>query len=606
MPIQAISQQLLLGGLLIVVFILLMTEKLRIDVTAAIVIVALPLLGLLEPDQAFSGFSSEPAIVVAAVFILSGAIYHTGLSNRIGAWIARIAGTGFPRIAAVLMVWVAGMSAFTHHLTITAISLPVALKLCREQEIPPSRLLMPISFAASLGTTITLLGAPAFLIADRLLEQSGRPGLGIFSIAPIGLSITAGGIAMILLIGRFLLPDRKSSIQDEDQFRLDGYYTELVVKPESDLVGKSIQEMENGKDWEIKVVTWMRSGRNRPKPYRRKSIKAGDVMLVRIAPEDLAAIQEVPGLALHPSVKYPSLLGAVGANGDKEAADSGDQLIQAVVGPGSDMIGRSVGEVDFLNRYGVLMVGLWRRRGWLRTRLSRVQLRVGDVLVLLGSPAVFSGIRKSSAFLLLVPFQQEGYRRHKARLAAAIMIGTVLVAAFNVIPIDIALLTGAVAVVLSGCLTVQQAYRSIDTRIYVFIAGAIPLGLAMVQTGLSESLAGWLETLVGGWSTAGVMFLLFAFSALATQFMSDAGTTVMLGPVAIALAISLGEPPEGFLVTVAVAAVASFLTPIGHHGNLLIYGPGGYKFSDFLKAGIPLTLLTAAIVLFLAPRLWPG
>jgi di/tricarboxylate transporter len=252
------------------------------------------------------------------------------------------------------------------------------------------------------------------------------------------------------------------------------------------------------------------------------------------------------------------------------------------------------------------MVGLWRRRGWLRTRLSRVQLRVGDVLVLLGSPAVFSGIRKSSAFLLLVPFQQEGYRRHKARLAAAIMIGTVLVAAFNVIPIDIALLTGAVAVVLSGCLTVQQAYRSIDTRIYVFIAGAIPLGLAMVQTGLSESLAGWLETLVGGWSTAGVMFLLFAFSALATQFMSDAGTTVMLGPVAIALAISLGEPPEGFLVTVAVAAVASFLTPIGHHGNLLIYGPGGYKFSDFLKAGIPLTLLTAAIVLFLAPRLWPG
>jgi di/tricarboxylate transporter len=186
------------------------------------------------------------------------------------------------------------------------------------------------------------------------------------------------------------------------------------------------------------------------------------------------------------------------------------------------------------------------------------------------------------------------------------MIGTIVVAAVNLVPIDLALLAGAVAVVLTGCLTVQQAYRSIDTRIYIFIAGAIPLGLAMVETGLSDRLAGWLEVLVGNWPTAAVMFLLFSFAAVATQFMSDAGTTVLLGPVAIALAVSLGESPEAFVVTVAIAAVASFLTPIGHHGNLLIYGPGGYRFSDFLRAGIPLTLLTAAIVLLLAPRLWPG
>jgi di/tricarboxylate transporter len=607
MPDQPETQQLLLSGLLVLVFFLLMTERLRIDVTAAIVIVALPLLGLLEPEQAFSGFSSEPAIVVAAVFILSGAIYQTGLSNRIGGWITHVAGTGSTRIAAVLMLWVAGMSAFTHHLTITAISLPVALKLCQDHDISPSRLLMPVSFASSLGTTITILGAPAFLIADRLLEQAGRPGLGVFDIAPIGLSLTAGGIAMILLIGRLLLPDRKSSVQEEEQFRLDGYYTELVVKPEAGLIGKTIADLERSEDWEIRIVNWMRSGRNRSKPYGRKTIKAGDVMLARIGPEDLAMIREAPGLALHPAVEYAGRFEDAGVTGGEyENRRPGDQLIQAVIGPGSDPIGRTIGEVDFLSLYGVLVVGIWRRRGWLRTRLSRVQLRAGDVLVLQGSPEAFSAIRKSSAFLLLVPFQQEGYRRHKATLAAAIMIGTVAVAAFNLIPIDIALLAGAVAVVLTGCLTVQQAYRSIDSRIYVFIAGAIPLGLAMVETGLSGRLAGWLETLVGGWPTAGILLLLFTFSALATQFMSDAGTTVLLGPVAISLAIALGEPPEGFLVTVAVAAVASFLTPIGHHGNLLIYGPGGYKFSDFLRAGIPLTLLTAVIVIILAPRLWPG
>jgi di/tricarboxylate transporter len=391
-----------------------------------------------------------------------------------------------------------------------------------------------------------------------------------------------------------------------DQFRLDGYYTELVVKPGSDLIGKTIEEFENSRNWQIKVVTWMRAGRNRTKPYRQKTLKAGDVVLARITPEDLAIIQEVPGLALHPTVEYNHQEDESGVAETEEKDTSADQMIQAVIGPGSDTIGRSVGEVDFLNRFGVLVVGIWRRQGWLRTRLSRVSLRAGDVLVLMGRQATFSRLRQSGSFLLLVPFQQEGYRRHKGPLAAAILGGTVLVSALNLVPIDIALLAGAVLAVLAGCLTVQQAYKSIDTRIYIFIAGAIPLGLAMVETGLSETLAGWLGNLVRDWPMSGVLALLFTASALVTQFMSDAGTTVLLGPVAIALAVSLGLRPEAFLVTVAMAAVASFLTPIGHHGNLLIYGPGGYKFKDFLRAGIPLTLITAAIVILLAPLVWPG
>lgn len=606
MSLHPDAQQVILAVLLVAVFFLLMTEKLRIDVTAVLVIVALPLLGLLEPEQAFSGFGSEPAIVVAAVFILSGAFYHTGLSNRIGVWIARIAGAGTTRIGAVLMLWVAGMSAFTHHLTITAIALPVTLKLCQDHDLSPSRMLIPVSFAASLGTTITILGAPAFLIADRLLEQAGWPGLGVFDIAPLGLAITAAGIGTILLANRILLPDRKSSSQDADQFRLDGYYTELVIKPGSDLIGKTIEELENARNWQIKVVTWMRSGRNRTKPYRQKTIKSGDVVLARITPEDLAIIHETPGLALHPAVEYVNHEEENGAAEMEEKETPADQMIQAVIGPGSDIIGRSVGEIDFLNRFGVLVVGIWRRQGWLRTRLSRVSLRAGDVLVLMGRSSVFSRLRQSGSFLLLVPFQQEGYRRHKGPLAAAILGGTVLVAAINLVPIDIALLAGAVLAVLTGCLTVQQAYKSIDTRIYIFIAGAIPLGLAMVETGLSGTLAGWLGNLVHDWPTNGVLALLFTVSALATQFMSDAGTTVLLGPVAIALAVSLGLRPEAFLITVAMAAVASFLTPIGHHGNLLIYGPGGYKFKDFLRAGVPLTLITAAIVILLAPLVWPG
>lgn len=604
MPIHLDAQQWALTGLLVATLILLLTEKLRIDLTAVLVIVALPILGILEPEAAFSGFGSEPAIVVASVFVLSGAMTYTGLSDRLGARIARIAGQGGLRMLAVLMLSVAGLSAFTHHLTVTAIMLPVTLKLCRDQQIPPSRLLMPVSFASSLGTTITILGAPAFLIADRLLEQVGRPGLGVLSIAPIGLSITFAGTALMLLAGRLLLPDRKGSENLEDQFRLDSFYTEVLVEADSSLIGKTIEEVD-GEIGDLRIFNWVRDGKLIRKPYRGRRMSSGDVLLVRASPEELAALKETPGLALNPAVRFNHPYGN-GANGEETAVGQSGEMVQAVIGPQSDLIGRTIAQSDFFNIHHVVVVGIWRRRGWLRAKLSRVRLRAGDVLVLLGSSDDFLNLRRTRAFLLLMPFAQDGFRRHKAPLAAAIMLGTVVVAALELLPVETALLAGAVLAVLTGCLTVRQAYKSIDVRVYLFIAGAIPLGLAMTVTGLSDVLAGWIASQVGGWPPVAVLSVLFLISALLTQLMSDAGTTVLLGPIAIALAISLNRPPEWFVVTVAVAAVASFITPIGHHGNLLIYGPGGYEFRDFIKAGVPLTIATALIVILLIPVIWPA
>jgi di/tricarboxylate transporter len=222
-----------------------------------------------------------------------------------------------------------------------------------------------------------------------------------------------------------------------------------------------------------------------------------------------------------------------------------------------------------------------------------------------GDDNSFKRISEDQSFLMLVPFQGEPKPLHKARQAAVIMIASTVIAALNVIPPEIAFLGGAAVMILSGCISLNQAYESIDTRIFVFIAGAIPLGLAMQKTGTADLIAGWLQGLVANWGIHWILLALFLATGLLTQVMSDAGTTALFGPIAIALAKGLGLPPEPLVVTVAMAAVTSFFTPIGHHGNLLIYGPGGYQFSDFIKVGIPLTLIVAVIVVLLAPMLWP-
>ena len=584
--------------------LLLFTEWIRIDLTALLIIAALGLSGVLDADGALSGFSSEPAIILASMFVLSGALFHTGLSERLGNGIKRLAGSSYWQIILVVMPSVALLSAFVGHVALTAIMLPIILNIARENQIAPSKLLVPMAFAASLGTAIAIIGAPAFLVANGLLRQTGQAPLGIFSIAPIGLVISAAGTIFFLLVGRFLLPDRKGE-DAVDHFRLEGYYTELVLLPDSTLIGKTIREIEEQQPVDFKVSAWFRNGRPRNRPYGTKKTQAGDVLVIRTSPDRIATIEKEPGMAIQPLEKYKEAF-PMSAEAENHKEDLSTRLVQSVVAPRSELIGRTIGKIDFLENYGVLVVGVWRRKGWLRTELSRVRLREGDVLVLTGDSDSLQRISEDQSFLMLVPFRGEPKPLHKARLAGIIMLIAVAIAALNIAPVEIVFLAGALVMILSGCISSQQAYQSIDARIYIFIAGAIPLGLAMQETGTADLLAGWLQGLVSGWGIHWILLALFIVTGIVTQVMSDAGTTALFGPIAIALAISLDLPPEPFVVTVAMAAVTSFFTPIGHHGNLLIYGPGGYQFGDFVKVGVPLTLIVAVLVSLIAPLLWLG
>lgn len=587
-------------GILLISFALLLTERIRNDLVAILIVVALALTRVLTPAQALAGFGSEPAIAVAGIFVLSSALHQTGISDSVGTWIGRLAGSSYTRALCVIMPAVALLSAFTHHVTTTAVMLPVTLNVARERGIAASRLLMPLSFAASLGTTITIIGAPAFLVASAVLQQAGRPGLGIFSIAPIGLSLSLVGTLFMLLVGRFLLPVREEAADLTTRFRLDQYFTELTILPDSRFLGQTLADLKATGQYGFTVVGWMQDGRHLPGPFGGRRLSPGDVLLVHTTPEDLVSFRRERGVELHAVEKFGSAPHA-------EAQEDGTEaFVQAVVAPQADFIGRTLRDIDFRRRYGPIVVGLWRQEGLVQEELARVRLQAGDVLVLQGSPEQLTRVERDPAFLLLLPFHGEPRLRRKAPLAALIMLGTILAVAFNLASLDIATVAGAAAIVLCGCLSPRQAYRAVDARIYIFIAGAIPLGAAMQQTGTAKLLAGVLQGAVGSWNQTLILLTLFGSVGLITQLMSDAATTALFAPVAVALAQALGHAPEAYVVTVAMAAVTAFLTPIGHHGNLLIYGPGRYQFADFPRVGVPLTLLVGLVVALLAPMLWPG
>lgn len=589
---QLLFLSILAGGLY-----LFISERLRVDVTAMLILLALVLTRVLDPAQALSGFASEPAIIVAAVFVISGGLAATGITERLGQLIGHAAGRTEARTIAVVMPAVAALSAFTHHVMVTAMMLPILLRHANQNQLPASRLLMPMSLAASLGTTLTLVSAPAFLLANNMIERAGQPGLGIFGTSAIGAALVVVGV-LYMLAARWMLPKHSGEHGDDGYMRLDRYRTELLVTKESRWNTRPLVELQNALDDKFRLLGWLRDGVLRGDLTPTSPLLAGDILLVEAAADDLMTFHKDPGLDLNAISRF-------GSTAVSEEEGEGE-LVQAVVAPGSEFIGRSIRELDFSRQFRAVIVGLWRRESAMALRLSDARLREGDLLVLWGKPNRFAELAQHHGFLMLVPFAGEAKRRVRAPLALAILGLTILVAATEWLPAPLAFLLGAVAMVVTRCVDVDRAYREIDVRIFVMIAGVIPLGIAMEQTGTADLLARGLFQVIATWPPLAILLVLFTLAAFLTQVMSDAATTVLLGPIAISLAQALGLPPTPFVICTALGAVVAFLTPIGHHGNLLILGPGRYSFGDFLRIGLPLTIVIALVSAWMARWKWLG
>ncbi|TCZ85693.1 SLC13 family permease [Lysobacter sp. N42] len=589
MSLDQILFLLILGGALY----LFVSERLRVDVTAMITLLALVVTGVLDSKQALSGFASEPAIIVAAVFVISGGLAATGITERIGQWVGHAAGRGETRSIGVIMPAVAALAAFTHHVMVTAMMLPIVTRFAQARGLSASRLLMPMSLAASLGTTLTLVSAPAFLLAADLLERTGHGELGIFAITPIGIALVLLG-TVYMLVARWLLPRRAGAASDEDYMQLGCYRTELVVVENGGWATHPLADLQRNLGERFKLHGWLRGGELRGDLGGSSPLLAGDVLLVEASADAIASLHDDPGLDLNAVTRFAQYV-----DGEGET-----QLVQAVVAPGSEFIGHSVRELDFAQRFHAVVAGLWRRQGPFALRLADERLREGDLLVLWGRATRFSQLATHHGFLLLMPFSGEAQRRRRAPVALAVLAATVLAAATEWLDAPLAFLLGAVAMVATRCVDIERAYREIDVRIFVMIAGVIPLGIAMETTGTAQLLAGGLLHVVEDWPALAVLLVMFGVAGLLTQILSDGATTVLLAPIAVNLAESLGMPAVPFVVCTALGAVASFLTPIGHHGNLLILGPGQYRFGDFLRIGLPLTALIGLVSAWMSRWLW--
>lgn len=584
--------------IMVIAVILFVTDVLRVDIVAVLIILALAITGLIGTTEAFSGFSSEPAIIVAAVFILSAGLRLTGVTDLIGEWVGRLAGKSETRANLVIMTAVAALSAFTHHLMVTAMMLPIVMKICKEKGLHASRLLIPMATAASLGTTLTLIGAPAFLLANNILKRSGQPALGLFSVAKVGGPLVLASFIFILLM-RWLLPKKMGIDTMEDRFKLTEISTEILIPKGSKWIGLTLKELKEATEKRFTILSWLRN--RHPQFQQPDSIMGeGDIFLVKTDSDELISVDEKMGLTLNAVKKFGEKIKAENTS----LSDEEHRIFKGLVAPRSEFIGKTLKQIHFYHRFGVVAVGLWRKSGWLAEGMSDVPLQEGDMVVLWGTEVKLEEITRHRGFLTFVPFFGRSKKRIKMKQAVAIMVASIVIAAAGWLPAYVAFVAGALAMILSRCVSIEQAYDSIETKIFVMIAGVIPLGIAMEKTGIDTLIAGHLQVWLQGWQPFAMLLVFYWISALLTQVMSDAATTVLLAPIAVAFAKAAGISPTGAVITVTVAAVASFLTPIGHHGNLLILTPGGYSFADFLKIGLPLTIMLSLITCYMSLISW--
>ena len=769
-------------AILALAIILFVTERIRVDVVALMVLISLTLTGLITPVEALSGFSNLAVITVWAVLILSAGLARTGVAGLIGRPVLRLAGGSDARLIALIMLLVGVLSGFMNDIGVAALMLPVVVDIARRTGRPPSRLLMPLAFAALLGGLNTLIGTPPNILVSEALRGYGLEPFHMFDYTPTGIVVMVAGIAFMVLVGRHLLPSRDikelpeagqaapgeffglqerlfvvrlpddsalagmtlaqsrlgaalglnvlailrldqnrlapgpadtlrpgdrllvegrpdrlselrgrralvveeaqltvdqilttelklaelelsagsslpgqtleqidfrrrfgvgvlavrrgggvvrtnleklplqrddvllvqgtreqlDALQSESEFHLSGveaaeeYHLEerlvaVRVPEDSHLVGKTLFESRLGDAFGLGVMSIVREGTTHLMPNAEERLAAGDLLLVKSRPDDLLTLEGLQSLEID-TEPPPGLA-------ELESEHVG--LVEAVLSPRTNLAGRTLRQIDFREKYGLSVLAIWREGRAYRSDLRDMTLRFGDALLLYGRRERIRFLGEEPDFLVLTEAAQEAPRLDRAPIALLIMAAVLTPVILDLLPIAIAALVGVVLMVLTRCLTMEEAYRSIEWKAVFLIAGMLPLGIAMEQTGAASFLAEGMVGLVGGLGPLAVMAGLFLLAAVASQVMPNPAVAVLLAPIALNTANDLGISPYPLMMAVAVSASAAFLSPVGHSANVLVMGPGGYRFADYTKVGIPLTLVVLVVVLLVVPGFWP-
>jgi len=584
----------LVGVIVVAAMAMFVWNKVRIDVVALCVLVALFAGRFITPEQVLYGFANQATLTIAAMFVLSAGLVRTGLVEWAARQLDRIAGRTELRLMLVLSLTAAILSAFLINAAIVAIFIPVAMVLARSRKIAASRILIPLSYASQFGGVCTLVGTSTNLIVNSIAVDRGLAPFGFFEFLPLGLAMVGAGMVYLVAVGHWLLPVRKGEAEQVDRYRLADYLAEMQVGEKSPLVDQTWDQSKVEGETKVELANLLRGARAVSRPAQTV-IRPDDILLLHGNVEQIIDMEGKYGLKMLKDARVS----------DRELSAHDMKLSEVLIPPGSTLIGRTLGEAVFFRRHKLTVLAIQRRGRTLRHRLADVKLNENDTVLLQGHKDDIAHVMNSPNAVVTNELTDLYLRKNRAFIALAIVLGVVLLTTLNVLPVMEAAIVGAVAMVVTQCLGIEEAYRAIDWKIIFLLAGVLPLGLALESSGATLWLAERVLEPLAARGPVVLLAVLYIVTAVFTEAMSNNAAAAILAPIAFTTAASLNIDPRPLLIAITFAASTSFATPIGYKTNTMIFSPGGYNFLDFTRVGAPLNIIFWGIAVLLIPLIWP-
>ena len=586
----------ILVAVIVFTFLAFSFEWLRIDAVALSSLGLLLLFGLVTPQEAIRGFSNDAVITVMMMFILSYGLTHTGLIDRFGQKLAQMSGHTHWAAAIALILVCGVLSAFINNTAALAILMPVGIQIAKHYGVSPSRVLLPLSYLSIIGGTCTLIGTSTNLLVSSMAAQHGYGAFTMFEFLALGLVLLVVGFAYIVLVPMRRLPDRTGAADLTTKYQLSSFLTEVQVPEGSSLIGSNVVEAQINERFRLTVLEILRGEERIAVELRSTPIQNGDLLIVEGLMDDIVRFRDHYGLKLLTDVKVD----------DRELSDQNNIMAEIQLSPVSRLTGSTIRDLDFRRRFGCFVLALNRTGEPIREKLAHIVLNNWDTLLVFGPRSRIEALYETEDF---IPLQQDVKLRlvmpRRWWLAVVIVPVVVAVAATGATSILKASILGAVALIVFGGISVQQAYEAINWTVIFLLVGILPMGIAMEKTGLAAMIGEAIASAGADYGPWAVIALVYLATALLSEIVSNNSTAVLMVPIAGTAAASMGLDPKAFMMTVAFAASASFLTPMGYQTNAMVMGPGGYRFSDYLTFGAPLKIAFFLISVLLIPVIWP-